>query len=54
MRHGEIEFLLQILIFYADEFVVIIDIARIVIGILHVGFDGPSVEEFILPCGLQK
>ena len=54
MRHGEIEFLLQVLIFYADEFVVVVDIACIIVGVLHVGFDGPSVEEFILPCGLQK
>ena len=54
MRHGEIEFLLQVLILYADEFVVVVDIACIIVGVLHVGFDGPSVEEFILPCGLQK
>ena len=54
VRHGEVELLLQVLVLHADEFVVVVDIARIVVGVLHVRPNRPAVEQLILPSGLHE
>ena len=37
-----------------DEFVIVVDIAGIIVGILGIYAYGPTVKEFVLPCGLHK
>ena len=42
--HCQVAFLLQILVFYMDEFVIIIDVSRIVVGVFGIDAQRPSVE----------
>ena len=54
VRHGEIHFLLKVLVFYMDKLVIVVDIARIVVGVLGIETNGPTVKQFVLPSGLHK
>ena len=37
-----------------DEFVIVVDIAGIIVGVFGIYAHGPTVEEFVLPRGLYK